>query len=708
MLRKLVSTLLLICALIPMQGWSQDTIVFDGSGKYLNKSIANEFTIYSSDKYYDFWELAKPETWAKMEKRKMMHSVENLDFTTQYHYVLMVLVNNTGAEQKIYLETARPITNYVEFIPTRTCPTCLFKNEKTGDGGSFYKKSVQSNRSIIPIHLRENDTLRGVLTVGSDGEAVTLPMIFWDEDAFNQVTQRRQFRSGIFYGIFIFVIIIYGTFYVLLRDRLFLLYTVYVAFSGLLQFALDGYVHQYIFPSGGYMTHHSVILIAGTTVWFALSYASKYLELTGRNLLISRIFLGLVAVTTLASLIPGVIFETCYPLINLFSLLSLVFLLVVGIRVRKRQTVNPLFLTGLFLLLAGGMFFILGNVGVIDAPEYTQYGLKAGTLAEIICLSILMAGKYKQMQDEKEATQKLLLDELEARNRLIHETNIRLEQTVEARTKEIEQKRAELAEKNQDLMDSINYAKRIQSALLPPHQKIQTWLSDFFIFFKPKDVLSGDFYWMEEVTTSGKNPQRLLLYATADCTGHGVPGAFVSVVCNNLLKLSKIQSDVNTPGEALDFIDQEIKALLNPEYKELEIRDGMDVALCAINFDTLQMQFAGAKMPLYLLRDSEIIVYKGDSHAIGNDTKDADFRFTSLDIQLKSGDILYTFSDGIPDQFGGPRDKKFLTKRLKELLLKNAHLSMEEQKKEVEMAVNLWMNDTAQIDDMILMGIQIP
>ena len=134
----------------------------------------------------------------------------------------------------------------------------------------------------------------------------------------------------------------------------------------------------------------------------------------------------------------------------------------------------------------------------------------------------------------------------------------------------------------------------------------------------------------------------------------------------------------------------------------------MDVALCAINFDTLQMQFAGAKMPLYLLRDGEIIVYKGDSHAIGNDTKEADFRFTSLEIQLKSGDILYTFSDGIPDQFGGPRDKKFLTKRLKELLLKNAHLPMEDQKKEVEMAVNLWMNDTAQIDDMILMGIKIP
>ncbi|MCR9173180.1 MAG: SpoIIE family protein phosphatase [bacterium] len=708
MLRKLVSIWLLLFVVLPSHLKAQDTIVFDGSGKNLNRSIADQFTIYSSDVQYDFIEQANPNTWKKMERRKIESSVENLDFTTQYHYVRMVLINNSDAPRKLYLETARPITNYVEFFPTRYSLVNLHRSEISGDGTNFNSKSVSTNRSVIPVYLKANDTIHGVLVVGSDGEAVTLPIIFWDEDNFAKVTQNRQFRSGIFYGIFIFVVIIYFTFFVLLRDRLFLIYTIYVASSGLLQFALDGYVHQYIFPSGGYMTHHSVILIAGTTVFLALTYATKYLKLQGRNLLISRIFLGLVAITTLASLIPGVIFETCYPLINFFSLLSLIFLLIIGLRIRKRRTVSPFFLTGLFLLLSGGMFFILGNVGVIDAPEYTQYGLKAGTLAEIICLSILMAGKYKELQDEKEAVQKQLVVELEEKNKLTEEANIRLEKEVAERTMEIEQKRIELAEKNQDLMDSINYAERIQSALLPPHQKIRTWFSDFFIFFQPKDILSGDFYWMEEVHTSGENPQRMLLYATADCTGHGVPGAFVSVVCNNLLKLSKIQKDVNTPGEALDFIDREINSLLNPEFKELEIRDGMDIALCAINFETMELIYAGAKIPLYLLRDGKITIYKGDRQAIGNDTKEEGFQFTSQRIELKSGDKLYTFSDGIPDQFGGPKDKKFLTKRLKNLLLETSHLSMEEQKKSVTESVHAWMKDTVQIDDMLLMGVHIP
>jgi len=700
---------LLVLLILPWNASSQDTIVFDGSGKYLNRSIANEFNIFSSDRYFTPKEFSLPETKNSLTKQSIENSVENLDFTAQFHYIQMVLINKTEKSQLFYLETARPITNIVEFHSDFNQKDETSNISRSGDAIPFEKKTVPTNRSIVPVNIPQGDTLNCLLVLGSDGEALTVPIVFRDKATHEKLLTERQFNSGLFYGIFIFVIIIYATFYFLLRDRLFLLYTIYVAFSGLLQFALDGYVHQFIFTSGGYLTHHSVILIAGTTVFFALSYASQYLELEGRKKLISRVFLGLVAITTLASLIPGRIFELCYPLINVFSLLSLIFLLVIGVRVRRtNKRISPLFLLGLFLLLAGGMFFILGNVGVIDAPEYTQYGLKLGTLAEIICLSILMAGKYKALQDEAKAVQEQLLIELEAKNRITEEANIRLEQQVAERTKEIEQKRAELAQKNEDLLGSISYAQRIQTALLPPKQKMQSLLSDFFVLFRPKDLLSGDFYWMEEVVTNLGKTERLLLYATADCTGHGVPGAFVSIVCNNLLKLSKIQKHVNSTGEALDFIDAEIQGLLNPEFHELEIRDGMDVALCAINFDAKVLYFSGAKLPLYLLRDGEIIVYKGDRQAIGNDRKEEGFHFKTHKIELQSGDLIYTFSDGIPDQFGGLNGKKYLTKRLKERLLENAHLPMEEQKKNIEKAIDRWMGEEEQVDDMILMGVRIP
>lgn len=710
MLKKLTSICLVFFTfLIAEDAVSQDTLFLDGSKKHLNTSIADKFSIYESDSLYTYADFFSKIKSGDLKGRKMTNSVENLDFTTNYYFIYFAVANNTNEDITLYLETARPLTNYVRILHETNRNKRSYVEGISGDGVPFSSKSERTNRSILPLPIPKDSTINYALVIGSDGEALTIPMIFWDQETYQTVTQKRQFGTGLFYGIFIFVIIIYFTFYVLLKDRLFLLYTIYVALSGLLQFALDGYVHQYIFTSGGYMTHHSVILIAGMTVFFALSYATLYLNLSGKRLLVSRIFLALVALTSIASLIPGAIFELCYPLINVFSLLSLIFLLIVGVQVRiKDKNVHPLFLTGLFLLLAGGILFILGNVGVINAPEYTQYGLKLGTLAEIICLSILMAGKQKQLQEEKEAVQKQLLLESEAKNRLTAETNVRLEKEVASRTQEIDQKRAELAGKNKDLLDSMNYAERIQSALLPSEAKMQKSLQDFFVFFQPKDILSGDFYWMENVQTSEENPRNLLLYATADCTGHGVPGAFVSIVCNNLLKLSKIQNDVNTPGEALDFINREINASLNPEFNEQEIRDGMDVALCAIDMKRMHVFYAGAKMPLYILRDGEIHQHKGDRHAIGNDTKSADFRFTTQVIDLKSGDRLYTFSDGIPDQFGGPKDKKFLSKRLKKLLLEQAHLSMKEQKIAISSAINEWMKDTDQIDDMLLIGVQIP
>lgn len=143
--------------------------------------------------------------------------------------------------------------------------------------------------------------------------------------------------------------------------------------------------------------------------------------------------------------------------------------------------------------MGGAIIFILGNFSVIDIPILTQNSLKVGTLIEIICLSILMAGKYKRLQDEKDAVQKQLFIELEEKNKLTEETNIRLEAEVQARTEKIDQQRAQLKEKNDDLLDSIKYAKRIQQALLPPEKQIKKWLPNSFVFYEPKDIVSGDF-----------------------------------------------------------------------------------------------------------------------------------------------------------------------------------------------------------------------
>jgi len=688
--------------------FSQDVIVLDGENDNLNRSIANQFTIYSSPKPIATEKFNSGEALKNLTKRKLTQSVENLDFTSSHFYIWFKIKNATDLPQTLYFETARPITNKVTLQSIKNGEFDHSATQLSGDGIPFFKKSVATNRSVLHLKIDANSSQEYLLTLSSDGEVITLPMVFWSADMFEKIEQQRQFASGIFYGIFLFVILIYLSFFALLRDRLYLIYTLYVFFSGLLQFSLDGYAHEFLFHGGGYFTQHIVLFVAGFTVFFAYTYAAKYLELTGKLLRSSQILAYLVLATTFASLIPGTAYELCYPLINGFSLLSLLFILFAALRSRRQEkNVSLLFLFGLISLMVGAIVFILGNLSVIDIPILTQNSLKVGTLVEIICLSILMAGNYKKLQVEKEESQRLLLIELEEKNRISEEANVRLEKEVLARTEEIESQRALLSSKNEDLLASIQYAKRIQNAILPSDQKFKHILPESFVFFRPKDIVSGDFYWIEKIETTNAHSDHLAVYATADCTGHGVPGAFVSIVCNNLLKLGKTQPNVNTPGEALDFIDVEINQLLNSDFSNEAIRDGMDVSMCAINKQKGMLYFAGAKSGILLVRNGEIIEYKGDRKSIGYDQDQTKAPFTTHVIKLEPNDVIYSFTDGIVDQFGGPQGKKFMLKRLKILLRSIAHLSMEDQHNTIEDEFRFWQGDLDQVDDVLLIGIRV-
>jgi len=680
---------------------AQDHIVIDYTKSQLNHPITDQFTLYESETELsipDFLELK-----SVLKSRKLENTIENLDFTTSIFFIDFIITNETGTDVDIVLETARPITNRV----------WLFDNKYghyvySGDGIPYDAKDISSKNSALPIHVAAKSSRHYTLTLGSDGEIISLPMIFWEEKAFQQSERNQQFAFGIFYGIFLFVIIIYFTFFLLLRDRLFLFYTIYVFFSGLLQFAFDGYVHQYLFTSGGYLTQHAIIFIAGLTVFFVLHYALRYLELEGKLKKVALIFSGLVLSISFLSLIPGKIYELSYPLINASSFISVLFLLIVALRIRKKNSkISRLFVIGMFSLLTGAVIFILGNFSVIDAPLLTQNSLKTGTLIEIICLSILMAGKYKSLQEEKEQVQLQLVQELEEKNKLAAEVNIRLEKEVAERTKEIETQRIMLKEKNEDFVSSVKYAERIQSALLSNEQKFKSILPNSFVIFQPKDIVSGDFYWIELLKPTKLWPDELVVYATADCTGHGVPGAFVSIICNNLLKLGKTHPDVQSPGQALDFVSKEINETLNSEYSDEQIRDGMDISLCTIDRKNRMLYFAGAKNGVYIVRDKELIEIKGDRHGIGYTDDSATISYTTQEIQLEKGDILYTCSDGYVDQFGGPRGKKFGSKRLKELLLSISNEPLNNQGSTLENAFDIWKDEEEQVDDMLFIGVRI-
>ncbi len=275
-----------------------------------------------------------------------------------------------------------------------------------------------------------------------------------------------------------------------------------------------------------------------------------------------------------------------------------------------------------------------------------------------------------------------------------------LEDKVEERTEELAIKNAELAEKNKDITDSIRYAKRIQEAILPPGNVIKTYFPNSFIFSKPKDIVSGDFYWLD------KKGDELLL-AAVDCTGHGVPGAFMSIVGYNILNQAVNENIAVIPAKLLDKLNKGVSETLNQTSEDTRLRDGMDIALCAINFKTMELQFAGAYNPLFIVRGHELIEIKADNIAIGSYTAGQSQNYTNHIVPLKKDDTVYIFSDGYADQFGGPDGKKFKQAQFKTMLINMSGVSMEQQQIALERSIEEWRGVLQQVDDMLVIGVKI-
>jgi serine phosphatase RsbU (regulator of sigma subunit) len=285
---------------------------------------------------------------------------------------------------------------------------------------------------------------------------------------------------------------------------------------------------------------------------------------------------------------------------------------------------------------------------------------------------------------------------------------------------------------HQEIKDSIVYAKRIQSAILPPAKLVKEYLKESFILYKPKDVVAGDFYWMESISTvdsiqsSVHSPLktencRLILFAACDCTGHGVPGAMVSVVCNNALNRSVREHGLTNPGEILnktrEIVIQEF------EKSDEEVKDGMDIAICSLRFDVQSLmlsepqtsnlkpetvallQYAGANNPLWMIRNGELIETKANKQPIGQ--FDNPEPYTTHTFELEQGDAIYIFSDGYVDQFGGEKGKKFKATAFRSLLLSIQDKSMEEQKAIINESFETWKGHLEQIDDVCVIGVKV-
>jgi serine phosphatase RsbU (regulator of sigma subunit) len=263
---------------------------------------------------------------------------------------------------------------------------------------------------------------------------------------------------------------------------------------------------------------------------------------------------------------------------------------------------------------------------------------------------------------------------------------------------EIERQKHLVDEKQKEILDSINYAKRIQTALMANSKMLSDNLNEHFVLFRPKDIVAGDFYWAARLPDS-------FIYITADSTGHGVPGAFMS-----LLNISKLNDAINQKITRPDLVLNEVKSgiirALNPEGSSEESKDGMDAILCKLDIKNMKLQYAAANNSFCIIRNKTILNCKADKMPVGKSHDDSSL-FTFNEISLEKGDMIFTFTDGYGDQFGGPEGKKFMHKQLRKIFVEVSELPAEEQKEIIHQRFEDWKGSLEQVDDVLVIGVRV-
>lgn len=567
-----------------------------------------------------------------------------------------------------------------------------------GDLVPEHLRRVLSRKIAFRLEIPSRSTNDFYLRVNNGGEQFHFGASLQSASYFYQTEANENYFLGIYIGILCFVILFNFFMWLITKEKLSLNYSLYLITFLFLQLSLLGFGKLYFWPNTNYLINHANPFFATASVFFLLRFSRIYLNLGVLLPKTDRIFklfqLPLVGIALL-SLFP---FEFAYTLsiiaVNGFTLvLNLVILPVAIVAIRKGYQPAKLFLFAFLLLVISVFAFVLKNFGILPSNFFTDYGFQFGSTAEVILFSLGIVIRFKNFREEA-------INRLEEINDIKEKANVVLEEKVKLRTEEIELQKQEIEEKNNEIISSISYAKRIQEAILPNPIKQAHLLPTSALWYAPKDIVAGDFYWVEEKHLAGID---YVFFAVGDCTGHGVPGAMMSVLCTNALNAALAELKTPSTTELLERCNSLL--LENLSQHSETINDGMDISLCCFETGSKTLIWSGANNPLWILRKEEIIEFSPTKRPIGNSSISAPFEEHKM--VLNEGDFLFLFSDGIIDQFGGEKGKKFKKSGLREAALNVPQPTSESLINSIKTEVESWMSQTEQIDDIALLIVGI-
>lgn len=671
------------------------------------------------------------------------------DISSEYIYWLHFFVEGVS-ESNVPIGLFIPKENHI--VDIYAISDSVLFTQKTG----LYTEGFE-NSEVIPfsniIQIEEDGVTEFFLRIRyTYNESPNIQFKFVNLVAENKKNNRKVIFDAVLQGM-LWLMALYGIFlFFLTRDKLYIFYSLYVIFESLTILGCFGFGYRFLYHlPRSLFVYTDVPNFIGFILYihFVRSYVNttqlfpkwdKSLNII--QIILIALIIGIVVAhsTTDATI-------TVFIVQNIVAWILLLFFVVFAMRLLfSKDTLARIIGSGTALLITGygvfSAFMILQNSYYNDTVFMPA---KIGIALELITFTFGISYRYMLIEKEKQEYQKKLIAQLNENVELQGKVTRELEEKVKERTveirhknelleeqkEEVEAQRDEIeAQRNQlsiqrdlvvsqkkEITDSINYAQRIQSAILPQHNYLQKVMPEYFIFFKPKDIVSGDFYWIKEI-----NGQ--LIIVGADCTGHGVPGGFMSMLGITLLNDLAGQGSLDRPGEILGQLRLKVKEMLAQEGKSQEQKDGMDMALFIIDRDQGKLQFAGANNPLYLIRRKELIKgeelesfasqetqdfqlfeLKGDKQPIGIHWEEKDF--TDHTFGLQKHDTVYVFSDGMVDQYGGPDRKKYKALNFKKLLLSMQEEPMGKQKQLIENTFESWRNNFEQIDDVCVIGVRM-
>jgi serine phosphatase RsbU (regulator of sigma subunit) len=627
---------------------------------------------------------------------------------TNYWLRIAIQGDSTRTNDEYFLQISYPLVDEIDFYYALN--DGQWHRLQAGDMRPFNIRLIEHRTALFPVRISPATQTCYIRLYSETTTNTRLNLI--EKSAFYEILQKEELGYGVFFGVLLLIVFNNLLYFFYIKDWGYLWYISFVLANLVFQASLSGHVFQYFLTDAAGWQNKWVAVFTTSGVLMGVAFAFVFLDIrrySVRTFRITVVAMLFQCLMLLASILAP--YYVIMPAIKALSLLSVIFLIVVAFMVwRKGNQAARFYLAAYCFYLIFAAAFILKTSNILPENFVTVHGFEIAILLESITLSIALADKTRlernRIEQEKKEAQ------LEAL-RIQQEANATLEQRVWKRTKELNDtvdelnqtlqvvnaQKTEIEDKNRDITASLNYAKRIQEASLTSLAQMRQYLPDSFVLFKPRDIVGGDFYCVEQI-------ENCTIIIVADCTGHGVPGGFMSMLGINMFRQMVVARRLTDPAAILQAMNEGIMRALRQD--ETHNRDGMDAGICVINHQERTLLFAGARMPLYLLRNSGLITVKASRISLGGMQTSSDQSFFTHTFALDEPTQILLCSDGLQDQFGGSHGRKFLAKQIKELYSSCLLRSADEQRQLFAQALHTWMgNNYRQIDDILVMGARL-